>query len=85
MALPYVSRILDEALSADHPLSDIRSDAVLVGWRCGFEPLFIAVQSYIPGVVLTTEEAEEIATDWLIERKWFSGEPREADYVIGGL
>ena len=90
-ALPYVSRVLDDAGGASEFMTQAmlrenppRSDAVLVGWQCGFEPLFIAVQSYIPGVVLTAEEAEELATDYLTERKWFSDEPREADYVIGG-
>lgn len=81
-ALPYVAYVLDDALSAAHPISDMRADARLIGWQCGFEPLFVAVQSYIPGVVLTDEEAEEIATDYLTERNWFSDEPTEADYII---
>lgn len=82
MALPYVSYVLDDALSADHGLHEIRSDARLVGWQCGFEPLFVAVQSYIDGVVLDDDEAEEIARDYLEERGWFTNESRDADYII---
>jgi len=81
-ALKYVEYVLDDALSADHTLADLRSDACLVGWQCGFEPLFVAVQSYIPGVVLDADEAEEIATDYLSEIGWFSDEPTEPDYVL---
>lgn len=82
MALPYVSYVLDDALSADHTLADIRLDARLVGWQCGFEPLFVAVQSYISGVVLDESEAEEIAADYLDEIGWFTDEVRDADYII---
>lgn len=81
-ALPYVSYVLDDALSADHTIADLKPDARLVGWQCGFEPLFVAVQSYIPGVVLDADEAEEIARDYLEEIKWFADGPTDADYII---
>lgn len=55
--------------------------SVLVGWQCGFEPLFVAVHSYLD-VELDDDEVVEMATDYLAERKWFSGEPTEPDYII---
>ena len=44
--------------------------------------MFVAVWSYLPGLVLEDSEAEEIARDYLTEIKWFSGEPTEADFII---
>lgn len=70
-AVPYVSYVLDDALS-EHPVSDLLPNAVLVGWQCGFEPLFVAVQSYLPNTKIDADEAVEIATDFLLERKWFA-------------
>lgn len=81
-ALPYVSYVVDDALSDNHRLSDMRSDARLVGWQCGFEPLFVAVQSSIPDVRPGDDEAAEIATDYLAEHGWFADEPTEPDYII---
>lgn len=81
-ALPYVAHVLDDALSDEHSMADLRDDARLVGWQCGFEPLFVAVQSYLPGVRLDEQEAEEIATDYLEEKGWFDRAPWAADYVI---
>jgi hypothetical protein len=80
MALPYVSYYLDDALS-ERAATDMPANARLVGWQCGFEPMFVAVWSYL-NVQLDDDEAAEIATDWLIERKWFAGEPVEPDYII---
>lgn len=82
-ALPFVAHYLDDAQgirqAAFMPdLSRVR----LVGWQCGFEPLFVAVWSYLPNTRLDAEEAEEIAADYLAEIKWFSGEPTPADYVL---
>lgn len=81
-ALPYVSFCITDALSVlDGPVPD---HARLVGWQCGFEPLFVAVYSYIPGVRLEDDEAEEIATEFLQERRWFTDcdNPPEADFVL---
>lgn len=55
--------------------------SVLVGWQCGFEPLFVAVHSYLD-VRLDDDEAIEMATDFLAEIRWFSDGPQEPDYVI---
>ena len=87
-ALPYVSFCLDDALSV-RSINDMPDNARLVGWQCGFEPLFVAVWSYLPGVKVDADEAEEIARDYLAERNWFAskpawfgGEPVPADYII---
>lgn len=80
-ALNYVSYVLTDALS-EIPLSKLdKKNAVLVGWQCGFEPMYVAVQSYLGGE-LTEEEAEDIAKDFLEEKKWFSGESKDADYIL---
>ena len=56
--------------------------SILIGWQCGFEPLFVAVHSYID-VRLEDNEAEEMAREYLEERGWFGeNEHREADYII---
>ena len=55
--------------------------SVLIGWQCGFEPLFVAVHSYLD-VRLDENEAIEMATDFLAEIKWFSDGPTEPDYLI---
>lgn len=54
----------------------------LVGWQCGFEPLFVAVHSYLD-VELDDCEAEEMAADYLEEIGWFGASGRrDADYII---
>jgi hypothetical protein len=79
-ALEYVSFCLDDALS-ERRIEDMPANARLVGWQCGFEPLFVAVWSYLD-VRLDDAEAEDIARDYLIERKWFAGDATDADYII---
>jgi len=82
-ALPYISFCADDALAV-RSIYDMPDNARLVGWQCGFEPLFVGVWSYLPGVRLNDQEAEEIATDMLIELKWFAGKnkPTPADFII---
>jgi hypothetical protein len=79
-ALPYVSFYLDDALNV-RTAADMPENARLVGYQCGFEPLFVAVWSYL-GVPLDDSEAEDIAADYLQERDWFSDGVRAADYVL---
>lgn len=55
--------------------------SVLVGWQCGFEPLFVAVHSYLD-VRIDDCEAEDMAREYLAEIGWFSGDPIDADYII---
>jgi hypothetical protein len=92
MAKPYVAFVVDDAGSGRELGEDIHAvireegnefdyPSVLVGWQCGFEPLFVAVHSYLD-VELDDDEAEEMARDYLAERGWFNGEPRDADFVI---
>lgn len=81
-ALPYVSFAVDDALSERQP-AEAPPNARLVGWQCGFEPLFVAVWSYLPDVTISADDAAELATDLLSERNWFAqGETREPDYII---
>jgi hypothetical protein len=80
-AIPYVSYVIDDVLS-EHPVSEMLPNARLVGWQCGFEPMFVAVQSYLPNTRVDDCDADEIAIDFLTERGWFAGEPREPDYII---
>jgi hypothetical protein len=84
-ALAYVGHSVDDALAV-HTGEVIPLKARLVGWDCGFEPMFVAVHSYLPAVRLDDDTAEEIATDYLKEIGWFSGElldePPPATYVI---
>jgi len=57
--------------------------SVLVGWQCGFEPLFVAVHSYLD-VGLDDDEAADMAREYLEERGWFadSAADHEPDYII---
>lgn len=91
-AIPYVSFVVDDSgsgreLGAD-PHAIVRESgerfkhpSVLVGWQCGFEPLFVAVHSYLD-VRLDDSDAEEMAREYLEERGWFSGDATDCDYVI---
>jgi hypothetical protein len=82
-ALPYVSYCVDDA-SSPRSIEDMPANARLVGWQCGFEPLFVAVWSYLPNIRLDDGEAAIIATDFLQETNWFDNidEPRPVDYII---
>lgn len=85
-ALSYVEHALDDA-GADRTGEPIPSNAVLVGWQCGFEPLFVAVWSYLPNVTLDEGEAVEIASDYLDELGWFAERACHElpVYIIGGI
>jgi hypothetical protein len=90
-AREYISFCVDDALN-ERSIDDMPANARLVGWQCGFEPLFVAVWSYLADTQgnrnrIDDIEAEEIATDLLVERAWFStmgvdGEPPPADIII---
>lgn len=91
-ALPYVAFVVDDSGAARKLGADIhakvreqgaefRYASRLVGWQCGFEPLFVAVHSYLD-TRIDDSEAEEMAREYLIERNWFAGQPTEADYII---
>ncbi len=89
-AIPHILYCVDDAL-ADRSLSDMPANARLVGWQCGFEPLFVAVWSHLSDTQgnldrIDDNDAVEIATDLLDEEKWFATdllrEHREPDYII---
>lgn len=90
-ALPYVSFGVDNALTAygtGHPMfqpvpDPLPAKAVLVGWQCGSETMFVAVWSYL-GTQLGPDEATDLAVDMLQEKKWFSDNdsPPDPDYVL---
>jgi hypothetical protein len=65
----------------DDPHAEPCYPSVLVGWQCGFEPVFVAVHSYLD-IRIDDSDAVDMATDYLRERNWFGGEPTEPDYVI---
>jgi hypothetical protein len=45
--------------------------------------MFVAVWSYLPGVMLDADEAEAIAVDLLLEKGWFADPERTtADWVL---
>jgi len=91
-AVPYVSFVVDDAgsgreLNADpHAIvresgGEFKHRSVLVGWQCGFEPLFVAVHSYLD-VQIDEEDAERMARDYLEERGWFANDEHNADFII---
>lgn len=80
LAKTYVSFGVDDALSFRRA-DEAPSNARLIGWQCGFEPMFVAVWSYL-GHRISDEDAIEIATDALIERRWFADGPTEPDHII---
>ena len=83
-AWPYVSYCVDDAM-AERTIHDIPENpqrARLIGWNCGFEPLFVAVWSYLEDIKLDDDEAIELATDLLIDKKWFVDKPTPPDYIL---
>ena len=79
--LPYVSHVLDTALSPDHTAEEIGPGTYLVGYQCGFEPLVVAVIASYTEVV-DAADAEEIATDYLEEIGWFASDDHDASFVV---
>ena len=77
----YISYRVNDALHAE-PASDYQPGDVLVGWQCGFEPLVVAVGSYLPGCTVSEDEAEELAVDYLREINGFAGPERKADFIV---
>jgi hypothetical protein len=85
-AMDYVSFCVDDA-QAIRSIDDMPPNARLVGWQCGFEPMFVAVWSYLADTQgnhnrLDDDEAADLASDVLIERRWFVGVPTEPDYIL---
>jgi len=72
----YVSFIADDALSFREPGGedcDVPTEFDwLIGWQCGFEPLFVRVRSYLPQIQLDEDEAIGLAISGLQARSWFA-------------
>jgi hypothetical protein len=82
-ALKYIGHHVDDAQSTDEKPVTCRT--TLVGWQCGFEPMFVAVNSYLPDCIVDESEAIDLAWDSLDEKGWFDGsESRPPDYVFEG-
>ena len=95
LAIPYVSYVVDDAGSGRSLGDDLHAivreagkdgsfkySSVLVGWQCGFEPLFVAVHSYLD-VHIDDADAEDMAAEYLEERNWFGEAGRvDCDYII---
>ena len=90
--MDYVAYVVDDAgcgRSLDDDLHAIVRDtdtskypSVLVGWQCGFEPLFVAVHSYLD-CYIEDDEAEEMAMEFLEEIGWFGPDgAKYPDYLI---
>ena len=79
--IPYVSHVLDTALSPDHSRDEIGEGTYLVAWQCGFEPMVVAVIGDYTEAV-DENDAEDIALDYLKEIGWARDEFRGADYVV---
>lgn len=82
--LPYVSACVDDTGAmrtlAERPALPL---VRFVGYQCGFEPLIVAVWSYLPGCTVDDEEAESLARDYLQERGWFGDEePEAATFIV---
>jgi len=90
-ALKYVGHVVDTALNGRMVGSDQHAEvrdgsqhkyrSVLVGWQCGFEPIFSAVHCAYDCQV-SEEEATELATEYAEECDWFAGVPTSPDFVI---
>jgi len=91
-AIPFVCHVVDDALNGRALGADVHAivrepgesfayASRLVGWKCGFEPMFVAVHSYLD-CRIDDDEAAELAMDYLSEIGWFSGEPQEPDFIL---
>lgn len=75
--------ILDDSGNVHYDFDKLSDKAKFVGFQCGFESHWIAVQSYL-NCEISDCEAEEIATEYLEEKGWFndSDENHSADYIL---
>lgn len=78
----YIGHCLDDSLNV-RTLADMPANARFVVYACGFEPMVVAVWSYLPGVTLDESDAEDIARDYLLEINWFAdADAAEADCIL---
>ena len=69
----YIGYKVDDALNGEQWTDQgAEEDTVtdrdwLLGWQCGFEPVFVVCRSYLPDVTLDRSDAIEYAIDYLKE------------------
>lgn len=83
--MDYVAFGVDDAMAIrpTHEIPTNLSKVRFVGWQCGFEPMVVAVWSYLPDSLVDESEAEELAAEALLDRGWFANsEPQPADFVL---
>jgi hypothetical protein len=84
-ALKYVSHVIDEHGKKLPANVHDNKNSILVGWQCGFEPLYVAIQnedgSPFPKGYISEGDAEDIAKEYLEKLGWFDGEPKDCDYI----
>lgn len=68
--LSQVSYFIDDARSV-HELPIEGQKLTVVGYEVGFEYLLVGVFSYLPSCKVSEDEAEDIATDYLLEIGYF--------------
>lgn len=71
-----VSYYLDDSLNVVEAY-EVTAKVVLVCFQCGFEPLIVAVRSYLPDTRVPEDEAIEIAEDYLREIGWLQNDSQE--------
>lgn len=83
-ALQCVAYCVDNALSphAPHEAREQESPR-LVGWnRDDYQPLVVAVWSYLSGDPLDENEAAELATDYMLEMRQIQDASVRPDFVL---
>jgi hypothetical protein len=80
-AILLVSFQMDERERRHAKPSDVRSEDRLVGFHQLSETVFVAVRS-ISGVLLSDQEAKDLARDYLTEIGWFGEESLEAESIF---
>jgi hypothetical protein len=79
-ALEYVGHVITPD-GKKLPANSINpKTAILVGWQCGFEPMYVAIQDEDGDELsLSDIDAEDIAKKYLTKINWFSEEDEEED------
>jgi hypothetical protein len=81
-AILLVSFQMDDGHDRGHAKpSDVRSSDRLVGFHQLYETVFVAVRSRT-GIVLSDQDAKDLARDYLTEIGWFGEESLEAETIF---
>ena len=70
----YIGYKVDDALNGEQWTNEesVSDRDWLLGWQCGFEPVFVVCRSYLSDATLDRSDAIEYAIDYLKEIGWFS-------------